>query len=92
MQLIPPEFHAHGESSCDWAYIVPIGLLLQIDEYVRAVSGGFVVTTTASWYLPAAHSWQVLALEAPVAAENLPAGQSTQLSKTSVYTWYPVSV
>jgi hypothetical protein len=63
-----------------------------IDEYVRDASGGFVVITTASWYLPAAQLAQVLAVEAPIAAEILPAGQSVQASKTSVYTWAYVPV
>jgi hypothetical protein len=49
-----------------------------IDEYVRAASGGFVTTTTASWYLPAAQLAHAPELEAPIAAEVLPAGQSVQ--------------
>ena len=67
-------------------YCTPL-LLVENDECVRDASGGFVMITTASWYLPAAQSTQVLASEAPVAAEILPGGQSVQASRTSVYTW-----
>ena len=59
---------------------------LQADEYVRDASGGFVVITTASWYLPAAAHAGAGARDA-VTAEVLPAAQSVQASKTSVYTW-----
>jgi hypothetical protein len=55
---------------------------LYADEYVLDASGGFVTTTTASWYLPAAQVVQALAVEAPIAAETLPAGQSVHASRT----------
>ena len=76
--------HASSESSMDRALLVPGAASSYADEYVRAASGGFVTTTTASWYLPAAQLAHAPELEAPIAAEVLPAGQSVQASRTSV--------
>jgi hypothetical protein len=57
---------------------VPIALQPQFPEYHRAASGGFVVTTAASWYLPAAQSAHAAE---PVVVLNVPAKQAAHHSE-----------
>jgi hypothetical protein len=57
---------------------VPGALFAHTDSYVRDASGGFVVTTPTSWYLPAAQSAHAAE---PVADLNVPGRQAVHTSE-----------